>query len=266
MESDDTGGRLPGNAGHTLWTHPRLIGTLPASDQLYRHYSEAAYMVSTLIIRDALETDLPACLALDHSYETEYVWQMQVIQPPGQWGAIFKTERLPRAIEVAQTGSEHRLRLTLPPDQCLLVAEARTVAAPPDTPARSPDRLEFFDDSAALDGLPDEAADLTTASGTATSTLLGYLSMRREPARRVGWIQDVVVDRAVRQGGIGTRLLRVARGWALEHGITRLMVETTTRQYPVISFCMATGFSFSGYNERYFDHQDITLFFSQTLR
>lgn len=180
---------------------------------------------TTFIIRDALETDLAACLAIDHRYETEYVWQMQIVQPTGQWQITFKTERLPRTLETEYPASEHRLRLTLPPDQCFLVAGQR-------------DQTE----------------------------ILGYLSMRHEPARRVGWIQDIVVDHDYRRVGIGSRMLRVARQWALEHGLTRLMVETQTRNYPAISFCTSTGFVFCGYNDRYLDNQDIALFFGQTLR
>ena len=51
------------------------------------------------VIRDGLASDIPDCLLLDHSYETDYVWQMQVNDEDG-WRIDFKTERLPRALEV----------------------------------------------------------------------------------------------------------------------------------------------------------------------
>lgn len=182
-------------------------------------------MVSTFIIRDGLESDIAACLALDHGYETEYVWQMQMAQEVGRWQITFKTERLPRMMEVVHPSSHHRLLLSLAAEQCFLVAGER------DQPG-----------------------------------LLGYLSMRSEPARRIGWIQDFVVDREYRRAGIGTRLLRIARNWAFEHDLSKLMIETQTRNYPSISFCSATGFSFCGYNDRYFENQDIAVFFGQSLR
>jgi GNAT superfamily N-acetyltransferase len=182
-------------------------------------------MSSTFIIRDGLESDIPACLKIDHTYETEYVWQMQIAQEVGRWQVTFKTERLPRSMEVTHPSSERRLALCLPDDQCFLIAGERDQEG-----------------------------------------VLGYLAMRREPARRVGWIQDMVVDRDYRRLGIGARLLRVARTWALEHDITRLMVETQTKNFPSIGFCNASGFSFCGYNDRYFENQDIAVFFGQALR
>lgn len=182
-------------------------------------------MASTFLIRDGIANDLAACLAIDHTYETDTVWQMQLNQEAGRWQVNFKTERLPRAVEAVHHASEHRLRLSLADDQCLLVAGERESAR-----------------------------------------ILGYLAMRREPARGVGWIQDLVVDRAYRRAGIASRLLRVARTWALEHDLSRLMLETQTRNHPSVSFCAAVGLRFCGYNDRYLDHQDIAIFFGQLLR
>jgi GNAT superfamily N-acetyltransferase len=117
------------------------------------------------------------------------------------------------------------------------------------------------------EGNPLDAADTPAPSPPApNNALLGYLSMRHEPARRVGWIQDFVIDRPYRRMGIGTRLLKVARRWAYEHAITRLMLETQTRNFPSMSFCLSSGFAFCGYNDRYFENQDIAVFFGQTLR
>ncbi len=77
------------------------------------------------LIRDGVESDLTSCLALDHSYATEYVWQMNVHEETGQWDISFKTERLPRLMEVVYPFDERRLRLSLPKDQCFLVATSR---------------------------------------------------------------------------------------------------------------------------------------------
>ncbi|MBC8098676.1 MAG: GNAT family N-acetyltransferase [Armatimonadetes bacterium] len=181
-------------------------------------------MTATFIIRDGLASDLSACLALDHTYETDYVWQMSLTPEGGGWQVLFKKERLPRTLQTAYDASEHRLRATVPPDHCFLVAGERD-----------------------------------------SDVLYGYLSMRYEPSRRVGWIQDVMVDRAYRRAGVASRLMRVARTWAIERGITRLMVETQTRNVPSIGFCTALGFAFCGYNDRYLDQQDIAVFFGQSL-
>ena len=78
---------------------------------------------SGFIIRDGLPTDIPACLNLDHSYETERVWQMRFAEETHSLQITFKTERLPRIMEAEYPVDEKRLRLAL--DQCFLVAVLR---------------------------------------------------------------------------------------------------------------------------------------------
>jgi GNAT superfamily N-acetyltransferase len=77
------------------------------------------------LIRDGLEGDIPACLLLDHHYETDYVWQMAIEESLGEWQIAFKPQRLPRTLETIYPASESRLRLALPPEHCFLVAAAK---------------------------------------------------------------------------------------------------------------------------------------------
>jgi len=79
----------------------------------------------SVVIRDALESDIEQCLALDRRYETECVWQMTLFEEVGQWQASFKRENLPRKIELEYPVDEHRLRAALPADHCFLVAQDR---------------------------------------------------------------------------------------------------------------------------------------------
>ncbi|HEX7542231.1 MAG TPA: GNAT family N-acetyltransferase, partial [Anaerolineales bacterium] len=51
-------------------------------------------------IRPAIATDLSVLMAIDHSSETDYVWQMDVQHEEGQIGAIFREIRLPRSVTV----------------------------------------------------------------------------------------------------------------------------------------------------------------------
>jgi GNAT superfamily N-acetyltransferase len=76
----------------------------------------------SFLIRDGLEKDIDSCLKIDHLYQTDYVWQMSIIQETGAWQVTFKTERLPRTLEVTYPANESSLRLALPADQCFLVA------------------------------------------------------------------------------------------------------------------------------------------------
>ncbi len=184
-------------------------------------------MSSTLgfLIRDGLESDLSACLALDHHYETDYVWQMSVAEDRGNWQITFNTQHLPRTLQTEFPPSEYRLRLALDDRQCFLVAAAR-------------DHHE----------------------------ILGYLTMQPDPGHQLAYIRDLVVSRPYRQKRIATKLVAIARQWAKEQTLTRLIIETQTQNYPSIQFCQQSGFMFSGYNDHYFLNQDIALFFSQPVR
>ncbi len=177
------------------------------------------------VIRDGIARDIPGCLQLDNSYETEYVWQMQVNNEDGR-RIDFKAERLPRALDVAAMVDENRLRASLTPDQCFLVATTRD----------------------------------------ADPEIIGYLVMRSDPLYRIGLIQELVVSRPYRRKQIAARLVKVAARWARERDLTSLMIETQTKNYPGILFCEAVGFVFCGYNDRYFPNRDIAVFFSQSVR
>jgi GNAT superfamily N-acetyltransferase len=51
-------------------------------------------------IRTAVATDIPILMTIDHSCQTEYVWQMDFHHEEGQVGAIFRDIRLPHSISV----------------------------------------------------------------------------------------------------------------------------------------------------------------------
>jgi GNAT superfamily N-acetyltransferase len=180
------------------------------------------------IIRDGTAGDIAACIALDHTGETDVVLQMQMMQPePNRWQIRLQEERLPRKIDLVIEPNEARLRAALPEDRCFLVAAHRS---------------------------------------TETAEVLGYLVMRPETADGAAMITDLVVSRPFRRAGIGSRLLNVARRWARESGIHRLMIPTPTKNYPGVRFCQESGLVFCGFNDRYYPNQDIAVFFSQTVR
>lgn len=74
------------------------------------------------LIRDGLLTDIPQCLALQHEYQTDHVWQMRFQRTDDGYQVFFQTERLPRAVEIQYEADENRLKLMAVPDQCFLVA------------------------------------------------------------------------------------------------------------------------------------------------
>jgi ribosomal protein S18 acetylase RimI-like enzyme len=52
-------------------------------------------------IRPANATDLATLMAIDHTCQSDYVWQMDIQHEEGQAGAIFREIRLPRTVVVA---------------------------------------------------------------------------------------------------------------------------------------------------------------------
>lgn len=76
-----------------------------------------------MIIRDAIEQDIPACLGLDANYETERVWQTTFQPSTGDQSITFRVERLPRQMRVDYEADEARLKRALSKAHCFLVAE-----------------------------------------------------------------------------------------------------------------------------------------------
>lgn len=178
------------------------------------------------LIRDAIASDIPACLALEHGYETEHVWQMRMHEdPPGQTQITFNKERLPRTLAIDYPADEALMRQMLPHEQCFLVASKRE------------------DD-----------------------TVLAYLLMSHDPIYRRAHIHDVVVSQAYRHQKIGLRLMSISHKWAREKACLHLSAQVQTRNYPGIQFCQKAGLVFCGFNDHYFPNQDIAVFFGQSLR
>lgn len=57
--------------------------------------------MSVFEVRPAVATDIPRLMALDHSCQSDYVWQLDLRRETGQITANFREVRLPRSIDVA---------------------------------------------------------------------------------------------------------------------------------------------------------------------
>jgi ribosomal protein S18 acetylase RimI-like enzyme len=76
-----------------------------------------------MIVRPAELTDLKACLEIDHSYVTNYVWQMEESEGPGELTVLFRTARLPRSMRVRYPKEYDNLLASWRRGECFLVAE-----------------------------------------------------------------------------------------------------------------------------------------------
>ena len=60
-------------------------------------------------IRHAVSTDIAALMAMDHSYQTDHVWQMALSPSPTETTIAFREARLPRLMRVDYPRDPSRL-------------------------------------------------------------------------------------------------------------------------------------------------------------
>ena len=83
---------------------------------------------SQFIVREGRsDVELAACLALDHSYLTDFVWQMDVREEGDEMAVRFRTVRLPRTMQVDYPRDRDGLTLSWEKRDCFLVAAANDV-------------------------------------------------------------------------------------------------------------------------------------------
>lgn len=108
----------------------------------------------------------------------------------------------------------------------------------------------------------DHAVTLVAESG---QQLVGYASLVTGFAPGAAWLSDLVVGSFYRRKGVGTRLVLAAQTWARQQGLERLVLEMQSKNVPAIRLAQKLAFEFSGYNDRYYQNQDIALFFAKRL-
>ena len=96
--------------------------------------------------------------------------------------------------------------------------------------------------------------------------IVGFLHLAVEDEEGTGWTRNLVVTPRLRRRGIGTALMQAAADWLRRRNVNRVLLEMTTKNYPAIRFAQKLGFSFCGYNDRYYTNQDIAIFFAKVLR
>ena len=80
---------------------------------------------SQFIVRDLRsDEELAQCLALEHSYQTDHVWQMDVRDDRGEVAVRFRPVRLPRLVEVEYPRDAATLMRLWRQRDCFLVALA----------------------------------------------------------------------------------------------------------------------------------------------
>ncbi len=76
-----------------------------------------------IVVRQAISSDVPGLIALDHGYSTDHVWQMAFQEERRQKAVTFREVRLPRPMRVAYPRDPERLADEWTQAQALLIAE-----------------------------------------------------------------------------------------------------------------------------------------------
>lgn len=94
--------------------------------------------------------------------------------------------------------------------------------------------------------------------------VVGFIHLFTEPGMAL--IQHHIVQPDYRRQGVGAKLLAQAMQWGQDRNLRSIMVQVSTKNYPAISFYLNHGFSFCGFNERFYADHEITLDLARTIR
>lgn len=109
-----------------------------------------------------------------------------------------------------------------------------------------------------------ERGDLILVAAEA-GEVRGYIDQETQLDQGLAWIQHLVVAPAFRRQGTGGALLARGIHHARQQGLTQIMLVVQSKNYPAIRFLERNGFTFCGYNERFYRNRDIGLYFGRGL-
>jgi ribosomal protein S18 acetylase RimI-like enzyme len=98
------------------------------------------------------------------------------------------------------------------------------------------------------------------------NTPVGYISIWEQLASNAAWVRDLVVKETQRRKGVASALVLAGQDWAGRKRMKRMIIEMQSKNYPGIQLVRKLGFEFCGYNDNYFENQDIAILFSRPIK
>ena len=89
---------------------------------------------------------------------------------------------------------------------------------------------------------------------------VGFVAADESKETNIIHIRAIAVDRPKRGAGIGSQLLQAIKDIAHGQRARMLVLESTTRNQPLLDFCLKRGFSLSGYRDYYFPNGETAVF------
>ncbi len=102
--------------------------------------------------------------------------------------------------------------------------------------------------------------------GCVDAVPVGYISSSSIQTTSNVWIKDVVVHERWRRQGVATSLVKAIAAWGEERGLKRMTLEMSSKNYPGVCMAKKLGFEFCGYNDYYYENNDIAIFFARLIR
>jgi ribosomal protein S18 acetylase RimI-like enzyme len=109
-----------------------------------------------------------------------------------------------------------------------------------------------------------ERGDLILVAAEAAE-VRGYVNLQCLLDQSIAWLHHLIIAPPFRRQGIGKALLARAMQDGRQQGMVKIMTTVQSKNYPGINFLQHNGFTFCGYNERYYRNQDIALYFVSGL-
>jgi len=78
-----------------------------------------------VIIRQAVSSDIPILMGLDHGFDTDHVWQLSYMTESVEIGVVFREVRLPRPMRVPYPRDPDKLADEWTRKEALLLAEIK---------------------------------------------------------------------------------------------------------------------------------------------
>jgi ribosomal protein S18 acetylase RimI-like enzyme len=95
---------------------------------------------------------------------------------------------------------------------------------------------------------------------------VGYIKLISDQKSGIARISDLVVSSPIRRQGIASGLVVAVMDLCTNRGFHTLIIELQSKNDPAIKLANKMGFNFCGFQDHYFQNQELALFFSRFTR